>query len=175
MGKIEKIIIGIILIIVGIIFGLNSLGITNINIFFRGWWTLFIIIPSFIGLLKDPDKISNLIGLAIGVSLLFIFNDVFTFSQIWSFGIPIVLIAIGIYFILKETVYLNKSKIIEKEGVKIDSDNTQYASFSSNKIKVEEEFEGANLNATFGEIKLDLTNAKIQKDVYIKRQQFWFY
>ena len=37
----------------GVIFGLNALEITDINIFFDGWWTLFIIVPCFIGLFKD--------------------------------------------------------------------------------------------------------------------------
>lgn len=168
MGKIEKIIIGVLLIVIGLILSLNALGITNINIFFKGWWTLFIIIPSIIGLFKDSDKIGNLIGLAVGISLLFVFNDIFTYSQIWKIGLPIVLIVIGLYFIINETTNFSKNKRIEKEGVKLSSDYNQYASFSSNKIKVEEKFEGANLSATFGEIKLDLTNAKINKDIYIK-------
>lgn len=47
---------GLVFIILGVIFGLNALEITNINIFFSGWWTLFIIVPSFIDLFKKNDK-----------------------------------------------------------------------------------------------------------------------
>lgn len=47
---------GIVLIVVGLIIGGNELGITNINIFFDGWWTLFIIVPCFIGLFKEEKK-----------------------------------------------------------------------------------------------------------------------
>ena len=47
---------GIVLIVVGLIIGGNALGITNINIFFDGWWTLFIIVPCFIGLFKEREK-----------------------------------------------------------------------------------------------------------------------
>ena len=43
MKKIESILWGLVLIVVGVIIGLNTMGITNINIFFDGWWTLFII------------------------------------------------------------------------------------------------------------------------------------
>ena len=50
MNNFKNIIWGIVLVIIGIIFGLNALEITNINIFFSGWWTLFIIVPSFIDL-----------------------------------------------------------------------------------------------------------------------------
>ena len=50
MRNIKNILWGIILIIIGTIIGTNALGITNINIFFKGWWTLIIIIPCFIDL-----------------------------------------------------------------------------------------------------------------------------
>ena len=53
MKKYGSIILGIILILVGVIFGLNALDITDIDIFFDGWWTLFIIVPCFIGLLTE--------------------------------------------------------------------------------------------------------------------------
>ena len=45
MKKIEEILWGVFFIAIGIIIGLNALGITDINIFFDGWWTLFIILP----------------------------------------------------------------------------------------------------------------------------------
>ena len=65
MKKIENIIWGIVLIIIGLIIAANALGITNINVFFDGWWTMFIIIPCFIGLIKDKEKTGSIIGLLI--------------------------------------------------------------------------------------------------------------
>ena len=57
MGDIMKgyknIIWGLLFIIVGIIVFTNSFGITNITIFFDGWWTLFIIIPSLVSLVNS--------------------------------------------------------------------------------------------------------------------------
>lgn len=47
MKKIENTVIGFILIIIGVIIGLNAFHITNIDLFFDGWWTLFIIVPCF--------------------------------------------------------------------------------------------------------------------------------
>ena len=47
MKKAGNILWGIVLIVIGVIFALNALDITSIDIFFDGWWTLFIIIPSF--------------------------------------------------------------------------------------------------------------------------------
>ena len=47
MKKVESILWGIVFIVLGLIIAGNVLGITNIKIFFNGWWTLFIIIPCF--------------------------------------------------------------------------------------------------------------------------------
>ena len=58
----KNIILGLILIILGVIIGLNTFGITSIDIFFDGWWTLFIIIPAILGLSKEKDKTGNIIG-----------------------------------------------------------------------------------------------------------------
>ena len=86
MGDIMKgyknIIWGLLFIIVGIIVFTNSFGITNITIFFDGWWTLFIIVPCFIGLFKDEDKSGNLIGLIIGICLLLGCIDIIEFTLI---------------------------------------------------------------------------------------------
>ena len=60
--KLSNILWGLVLILIGIIFGLNALDIADINIFFDGWWTLFIIVPCFIDLFKDKDKSGNIIG-----------------------------------------------------------------------------------------------------------------
>ena len=49
------------------VLGINALSIAYIDIFFDGWWTLFIIIPCFIGLFNDRDRTGNLIGLVVGV------------------------------------------------------------------------------------------------------------
>ena len=53
MKKSSSIIWGIVLIIIGAVFALNSLDITDIDIFFDGWWTLFIIVPSAIGFFTE--------------------------------------------------------------------------------------------------------------------------
>ena len=42
MKKLSKILWGVVLVLVGGIFALNAFGITNFEVFFDGWWTLFI-------------------------------------------------------------------------------------------------------------------------------------
>lgn len=80
MKKIENTVIGLILIIIGVIIGLNAFHITNIDLFFDGWWTLFIIVPCFFGLFKDQDKTGNIIGLIVGIYFFALLSRINKFS-----------------------------------------------------------------------------------------------
>ncbi len=166
MIKISNILWGLVFIAVGVIFGLNALNITDINIFFDGWWTLFIIVPCFIGLFKDEDKSSNLIGLIIGICLLLGCINIIEFDLIWKLMVPAILVMIGISFIFKDTI---NSKI-KKEIKKLNKTETkEYCScFSGQTIDFNnEEFTGCTINAIFGGVKCDLKNAIIKNDVVI--------
>ena len=77
MKKISTVIWGIVLIAAGALFALNALNITNIDIFFDGWWTLFIIVPCAVGLFTEREKTGNIIGIAVGVFLLLCCQDIF--------------------------------------------------------------------------------------------------
>ena len=65
MKKLSKILWGVVFIAAGIVFALKAFGITDIEIFFDGWWTLFIIVPCFIGIFSTKEKTGNIIGCAI--------------------------------------------------------------------------------------------------------------
>ena len=155
------------LVCVGIVLCLNQLGLTDINIFFKGWWTLFIIVPCLFGLFTDKDKVGSLIGLFIGVAILLSVNDVIDFSLILKLIFPIILVMIGVTVIAKNINDRNVSeKISELNGNKIKI-GSYCSTFSSQNINVDETFDGCNLDAIFGGIKLDLRNSKIKKDVVI--------
>ena len=157
---------GIILIGVGIIIGLNSLGIANINIFFEGWWTLFIIIPSLADIIKKPNKTSNYGWLVLGIVLLLCAQDILKFEVIGKLILPVILVFIGLSLLFKDKVgkkVKEKIKTLNDEGLE-----EYYATFSGQEInKAGEEFKGASLNAIFGGIDLKLKEAKIQKDILI--------
>ena len=91
MNNFKNIIWGIVLVTIGIIFGLNELNITNINIFFDGWWTLFIIVPCVIGLFNDDEKTGSIIGILIGIILLLGCQAIITFDLVWKLMLPLVL------------------------------------------------------------------------------------
>ena len=168
MKKFNNVLWGMILIIIGVIIGLNSLKITNINLFFDGWWTLFIIVPCFIGLFTEKEKTGNLIGLLVGIILLLCCQNILSFNYVWKLILPIILIIIGLSFIFKETFNRELNEKIKKLNNKKDDKNEYSATFSSQKLNFDnEKFSGADLNAIFGEIKCDLRNAKIGKEVVI--------
>ena len=163
----KNIILGLILIILGVIIGLNTFGITSIDIFFDGWWTLFIIIPAILGLSKEKDKTGNIILLLIGILLFLACQDILNFDLIWKLIIPIVLVVIGLSFIFKDT--FNKQVVEEIKKInKLYKDNEVCATFSEQKINYDNErFKSSEISAIFGSVKLDLRNAILDDDVVI--------
>ena len=169
MKKSKNIIWGLVLIIIGAIFALNALDITDIDIFFDGWWTLFIIVPCVVGFFKEQDKMGNLIGVAIGVFLLLACQDVLSFAWLWKLVIPIMMILIGVKLIFKG-MFGNKGDEIMKT-MKQAGKNPKVgcAVFSGCDINYNgQEFEGAALTAVFGGVECDLRNAIIDQDCAIQ-------
>jgi len=166
MKRFGNLLWGLVFIAVGTIFALNALEITNINIFFDGWWTLFIIVPCFIGFVKGPKRLGDFIGLVIGIALLLCVRGYITFSIIRKLAIPFILIIVGLTLIFKDFFY---SKINEKIKQLNKSDLKEYAAtFSGNKINMENQvFDGAELTAVFGGVDMNLNGAIINGEQII--------
>ena len=111
MKDYTKYIIGFLLIFIGLILGLNAFGITNINLFFSGWWTLFIIIPSLVGLINDKEKTSSLIFLIIGVWLFLAERDLIEYELLIKLLLPVILISIGLLLVFKDVLSINGKEI----------------------------------------------------------------
>lgn len=157
----NRIIWGIVLIAVGIVYALNALDITNFNLFFDGWWTLFIIIPCAVGLVNDKN---NIFGLIIGILLLLCAQDILSFELLWELLVPVIIILIGLKMILGTT---NNKKIKELQQNASKKPNC-FAAFSGQKMSFEGQvFDGAELNAVFGAVSLDLTGAIIETDCLV--------
>lgn len=166
MKNFGNLIWGILFILVGLIVGLNAFGVTRINIFFDGWWTLFIIIPCFIGLIKNKDKTGSIIGLLIGIVLLLCSLDILNFEIAWKLALPVLLVLIGLSIIFKNVFGYKNFKMIENLN-KEKSDGV-CSTFSSESIDyTNEKFVGTDLTAVFGSTKCDLRKAIIEKDVVI--------
>ncbi|MBO4897055.1 MAG: hypothetical protein J5590_02000 [Clostridia bacterium] len=100
MKKATGIVIGILLILFGAVYLLNSLGIADIDLTFEGWWTLFIIVPCLNGLITRPEKLGYAIGLVFGVLLLLAAQGIITYDFIVTLIIPALAIGFGIKLIV---------------------------------------------------------------------------
>lgn len=189
---------GLVLVALGVILGINALGIAHINIFFSGWWTLFIIVPSLIGLITEKRKGGAFAGLVIGVCLLLACLDIVPFDLMWKLLLPIILVMVGVIVILhsmtdgevadkinharrKQAEERRKTRHIAEAEVVTEEDEDDYdedgdveaqaywSTFGDQKIDYDEkEFSGCKLDAVFGGVDLDLRHAKIKDEAIVR-------
>lgn len=165
MKNLNKIIWGLILVAAGVLFGLNAAGITDVKVFFDGWWTLFIIVPCSIGLFTKQGKTGNLIGLLVGVVLLLCCQGIFDIDSIWKMVLPIIVIIIGLSMVFGGFGF--RGRKIMTGGNRSDIPSG-FAAFSGKDMKFDSQvFRGADINAVFGGVKCDLTNAVFESDTVI--------
>lgn len=166
MKKTRNVLWGLVFIVIGLIFGLNALEITDINIFFDGWWTLIIIIPCFIDLFKGEGTTGNIIGILIGVVLLLCCQGIFAFDIVLKLMLPLILVIIGLSFIFKDTI--NKKVRDEMKKLNKKNDDEYCATFGGQKLDFSnEEFKGCNISAVFGGVECNLKDSIINEDVII--------
>lgn len=169
MKQANRVLWGIILIGLGVLLGLNAFGITDFNLFFDGWWTLFIIVPSAVGLLTNHDKTGNLIGLCIGVLLLLFCRDILSFDMLWKLAIPAIIILFGIKLLFGGRFDKACADAMKKLQDKNGEVKYGTAVFSGENMNFSGEFfQGAELNAVFGGVECDLRNAVIEQDCVIR-------
>lgn len=165
MKNMNKIILGLVLVFIGIVVLLNSFGLAQINLFFDGWWTLFIIVPSIIGLINQEDKVGNIIGLSIGVLLLMVCRDILTWGLVLKLVLPLLLIIAGLGLVFNETLKKNISKKVSEKN---DNLENIVATFGSEKLKIEKKFDGCIIDSIFGNVEIDLKEASLDNETIIK-------
>ena len=168
MKRSTKILWGIALVAVGVLYGLKALGVISFTLFFDGWWTLFLIVPCLIGLITEREKLGNLIGLLLGVFLLLCCQGVLEFDLLWKLAVPVIIVLIGLKLIIGNSIGRKNRPV--PVGPAPDGSQTRYAyaAFSGSQLKCDGEvFEGAELTAVFGGVKCDLQGALIQRDCVI--------
>ncbi|MBO5110792.1 MAG: hypothetical protein J6D21_08760 [Clostridia bacterium] len=169
MKKLSSVLWGIALVAVGLLLGLRVFGVIEFEIFFDGWWTLFIIVPCLIGFFTDRDKWGNLIGVGIGAFLLLCCQNVLDFSLLWKLLPAALVVIVGIRLILGGLRNNNATKVFESAQQSGAGTRESCATFSSCNLNFDgQTFDGAELTAVFGGVKCDLRHAIIDKDCAIK-------
>lgn len=157
---------GAILILCGIGLAGNALDLWHFSIFFKGWWTLFIIIPCVVSIAQKGFDPLPTAGLIIGLLFLLSAWDILPSGIVFKLFFPILLVLIGCNILFKDSV---QKKHFKDTNTSYRSDSPEYnAVFSGQKITCDNEiFTGATLNSIFGSIDLDLRNAYLQEDIVI--------
>lgn len=169
MKKHNKIIWGVVLVCVSVLLTLNALDVIDINFFFDGWWTLFIIIPNVVDLFTKREKFASLVGLSIGVVLLLCCREIIDFALVWKLLIPTIVLIIGLKLLING-IFGNKANELLTD-IKKSGNNSRVGcgTFSGCNMDCSGEiFQGAELTATFGGVKCDLRNAIIEEDCGIQ-------
>ena len=168
MKKANKIVWGIVLIAAGLLFGINALGLAQVDIFFDGWWTLLIIIPCAVGLFTDSDKTGNIIGVIIGVLLFLCARDIMSFGLLMKLLFPAIIIVAGLKLIMSGVLSNKAGEIITAVKKNGSSPKSGFSIFGGQDVSFDGEiFESAELTAIFGGIECDLRRAVIEQDCAI--------
>ena len=167
---------GLIFVAVGIIFAGNALNIWYIDIFFPGWWTLFLIIPGLISMVRYGFNWGSGILVTIGLVLLFDALDIIDDGVIWKLIFPLVLVAVGISIIASFFRTGTKKGIKSEEYSKSKSykyDSTQYPRYTAilgggDYKNNTEDLKGVVAEAILGGLSIDLRDAKITEDIVLE-------
>lgn len=169
MKNLRKMLWGIVLLAAAVLIALNSFDVIDFDVFFDGWWTLFIIIPSFVGIIEKRDKTGSIFALLLGVFLLLCAQDILSFEVLGKLILPGVVAYIGLKMIFSSARRNKAERIVNK--IKTEGKDLQrgVAVFSGTEMNFDgAAFDGADLTACFGGLDCDLRGAIIDKDTVIK-------
>lgn len=168
--KLGNVLWGLSFIVAGVGVAGNIAGFWDFNLFFNGWWTLFIIIPCLISMMQNGVNLGNIIGLVIGVLLFFDAQNIIPRNLIGKMIFPIILVLIGVSIIFKGNAnkYVNsKSKVHQTNTVGNSFINAIGIFWGSEVRPINEKITGGTATAIFGGVDLDLRYAIINEDIVI--------
>ncbi|MEF9951155.1 MAG: hypothetical protein RR838_01070 [Clostridium sp.] len=156
---------GFALILLGVLYAGNVFGMWDFNLFFDGWWSLFIIVPCTAGLFRRGFRYGSFIGLVIGIILLLVAQDYITFAMVMKLLLPIILVLVGIRVLYVAFFDSKKKRYRELNTNELSSYSVV---FGGREIKYPYEvFKGANITAIVAGVDLDLRGSIINQDVVI--------
>jgi predicted membrane protein len=144
------------------------------NVFFRGWWTLFIILPAATEVFSTKKRISTtsryffLFILSVGVVLLLSQQGIIAESVIWKSLLALIVTLIGVNVMFRKKDETTCAYKMDIENKFSNDFEICYAIFGESlRTFSGEVFRGINLRVEFGAVVLDVRNAIIEDDAYI--------
>lgn len=165
MKQAKRIIWGLVLIAIGVLYGLNQLDLLPFELFFDGWWTLFIILPSLVALITERNKMPALIGLLFGGYFLLSAWNVVDGNLLWKLVLPTLIVLIGIKILFEK-----QPQKVPADGMPTAPDNPRtVAVFSGQEMHFGGQvFRGADAIAVFGGVECYARDAFIREDCTIR-------
>lgn len=160
--KIANILWGLVLIAIGVIVGGRVMGLWNFSVLFPGWWTLLLIFPCFISIIRNGPGPLNLILLLCGILLLLEANRIVEGRMVAKLLIPAIFFIIGLFLLFRS--------IFTGEKHRYNGQQIYTATFAGNVVVPSEggAFQGCAAEAVFGGLDLDLRNVLIEDGAVIE-------
>lgn len=161
--RISSILWGLIFIVLGVGIVGDMAGAWEMNLLFAGWWTLFLIVPSVLGMIEHGIRIGNSIGLVLGVALLACVRGWLPWEVLSRMLVPTVMILIGGIMVFKNLFHLNIGRVKVPNEKRME----ELVVFSGKKMVIQNEFYGIDGEAVFGGLTIDLRGAQITENISI--------
>lgn len=116
--KLTAAILGICFMLAGIGIAGNTLGWWDFTIFFKGWWTLFIIIPCGISVILGGITEGSVPGLLLGLLFLFASRGLISYRIVFIMLIPLILILVGLQLVFRNLLPKDEQDDRAKKTVK---------------------------------------------------------
>ena len=153
--------VGILLVVVGLLFLMDTLDILNVGSTFAHWWPLILILIGF-AKLKGQDKAKGTIFFIVGVVFLSATLNIINWGNIFRFW-PLILIAIGAVMILKRKDELLGERV-SSGGVSGDFIRANAIFGGAERIVTSQNLKGGDVMALFGGVDLDLRQARVSPE-----------
>lgn len=161
------VIVGFILIFIGLGYLGDQLEIFHFSVFFRGWWTLFLIVPGVSSMINSGFKSHNVMLTVLGVYLFLWTNHLIYFRFTFQLLLAIILIYLGakMIFSKSERNYGNQRSSANRDSKDIYNENHIVIKkvFESARVVFEHRIYTCKIDCTFSTVAVDLVHADLSE------------
>ena len=157
---------GVLMIAAGVGYAGNAIGLwSGFTIFFRGWWTLFIIVPCLSAVINRGVRSGALYGVLFGGLLLLLSQ--YGFGLMWKLAFPAALVSLGLLLLFRSKTFQYR-RILDADG-RGSIHIPIYRGLFEPRIIVpaDEPFRGAEIRTLFAPVTLDLTGIRPEQDAIL--------
>lgn len=163
----SRILLGIFLILAGLGYVGNVIGLWSFDLFFPGWWSLFIIVPCLISIVENGFETGSILGLVFGLMLFFSAQGLLSWYRMIRLVFPILLIALGINLLYRPRSVPVPAGEVPPMDLNCAPELSAILCRETRRI-TNTITGGARLTAVFGSLTVDLRDAVIAQDIQLK-------